>query len=91
MPREPKIVFVSDEEFAAQKAAKAKRCQRYEVIGDAKIRDAIDRDGHSRSKGEFVMLDPEETVIALLVGTRLVKPAPVEEQAPVKAKAGKDA
>jgi hypothetical protein len=37
------------------------------------------------------MLDPEETVIALLVGTRLGKPAPVEEQAPVKAKAGKDA
>ncbi len=87
MPREPKIVFVSDEEYARQKAEKAARCQRFKVIGDAKIRDAIDREGPSRVKGEFVMLDPEETVIALLVGTKLVKPAPVE----VKAKAGKDA
>lgn len=90
MPRKPRIIEVSPEEYARQKAEKAARCQRFLVTGDSKIRDAIDRDGPSRVKGEYVMLDPEETIIALLVRPGLIKAAPVEAE-PVKAKAGKDA
>lgn len=86
MPKVPKIIPISDEEYAAQKAEKAKRCRSFLVIGDSKIRDAITRE--SKVKGEYVWLDPEETVIILLERQKLVKAAPLE---PVKAKAGKDA
>lgn len=88
MPRVPKVIQVSDEEYARQKAEKAERCLRFEVIGDAKIRDAIER-GVSKSKGEFVMLDPEETVIILLERAKLVKAAPLDALAAEKPKAGK--
>ncbi len=87
MPRVPKVIPVSDEEYARQKAEKAARSQRFLVTGDYPIRDAIDRE--SKRKGEYVWLDPEETVILLLTAPGLVKAAPVEE--PTKAKAGKDA
>lgn len=90
MPRAPRIIEVSPEEYARQKAEKAARCQRFLVTGGSKIRDAIDRDGPSRVKGEYVMLDPEETVIALLTNAGLVKAAPVEAE-PAKAKAKQDA
>jgi hypothetical protein len=84
MPRVPKIVVVSDEELALQKAAVAERCQRFEVTGISKIEDSISRE--SKELGEFVMLDPERIVIPLLISQGLVKPAPE-----AKPKAGKEA
>lgn len=86
MPRVPKVIPVSDEEYAAQKAAKAERSQRFLVTGDSKIRDAIDRE--SKVKGEYVWLDPEETVIVLLERAKLVKAAPADAPK-AEAKAGK--
>lgn len=86
MPRVPKVIPVSDEEYARQKAEKAERSQRFLVTGPYKIRDAISRE--SKVKGEHVWLDPEETVILLLTAKGLVKEAPLDA---AKAKAGKDA
>jgi len=87
MPRVPKVIPVSDEEYARQKAEKAERCQRFLVTGDSKIRDAIERE--SKVKGEYVMLDPEETVIVLLERAKLVKAAPLDAPAAEKPKATK--
>jgi hypothetical protein len=93
MPREPKVIPVSDEEYARLKAEKADRCKRFLVTGHHLIRDAITRE--SMGRGEYVWLDPEETVIALLTAPGLVKEAPETAKADVKpaekAKAGKDA
>lgn len=87
MPRTPRVVPVSDEEYARQKAEKAKRCQRFLVTGPAAIRDAIER--VSKVKGEHVMLDPEETVIILLERAKLIQAAPLGAKADEKPKAGK--
>ncbi len=85
MPRTPKVIPVSDEEYARQKAEKAARCQRFLVTGESKIRDAIDRE--TKVKGEYVMLDPEETIIVLLERPGLIKAAPLDAPAAEKAKA----
>jgi hypothetical protein len=90
MPREPRVVVIGPEEYERQKAEVAARCQRFLVTGDSKIADSIDRDGPSRVKGEYVMLDPEVIVIKLLTANGLVKAAPLEAE-PVKAKAKQDA
>ncbi len=86
MPRVPKVIPVSDEEYAEQKRVKAERCQRFLVTGDSKIRDAIDRE--SKVKGEYVMLDPEETVIVLLERAKLIKAAPLDAPKAEAKKAG---
>lgn len=99
MPREPRVVPISDEEYARHRAEVAARCQRFLVTGSSKIVDSIDRNGPSRVKGEYVMLDPEQIVIALLTAPGLIKPAPLdaepepksEADSKARAKAGKDA
>lgn len=51
---------------------------RAEVIGDAKIVDAVD--GESKKPGEFVRLDDERTVIGPLVaGGAIGEPVPYVE------------
>lgn len=87
MPKVPKVIPISDEEYERQKAEKAARCQRYLVIGESRIRDAITRE--SMAKGEHVWLDPEETIIILLERQKLVR-ADLVMADPVKAKASKD-
>jgi hypothetical protein len=89
MPREPKIVPISREEFERQKGEKAKRCRRFLVTGNSKIRDAISRE--SKVKGEHVWLDPEETVIVLLTAPGLIAEAPEATPEPAKTKADKAA
>lgn len=84
-PRVPKVIPVSDEEMARQKAKVAARCQRFEVVGGAQpIIDSITRE--RKTVGEFVMLDPERIIIAFLVAEGRVRPAPEK----ATAKAAKD-
>ncbi len=89
MPRQPRVVPVSAEEYARQRAVVAARCLRFEVMGSSMIEDSIDRE--SKGLGEYVWLDPERIVIPLLVGQGLVKEAPMEAKPDAKAKASKDA
>lgn len=77
-PKAPKVIQLSPEEYARQRKIEIDRSERYLVIGDAKIRCAVERE--SKIKGQFVWLDPEVTVIPLLVAAGYVEPAPVDEQ-----------
>lgn len=67
----PRIVEVSEAEFAAQKEALAKRCVRAEVVGDQPLRDAISRE--SVEPGGIVHLDPKATLLDHLVRAGAIK------------------
>jgi len=75
----PKMVFLTDEQYAAERQAVADRCERFEVVGENGIRDSITRE--TMVKREFVMLDPETVQIPLLIRSGAVKPAPVQVSA----------
>ena len=77
----PKLVPVSDDQYAKEKAAVAARCVQAEVIGDQPVRDAITRE--SVEPGGTVNLDPKTTFVDHLVQARVVRllPAGVKTEA----------
>ncbi len=70
----PRIVAVSELDYAKQKADLAKRCVRAEVVGDQPMRDAISRE--SVEPGGFVHLDPDNTILDHLVRAGAIKLLP---------------
>lgn len=72
-------VYLTDEQYAAERKAVADRCERFEVVGTNGIRDSITRE--TKLTREFVMLDPETVHIPILVRSGAVKPAPLPAKA----------
>lgn len=73
----PRLVELTPEQYAAEKAALAKRAEEYEVIGANGIRDCITRD--IVAPGGIVRLDPQVKANILLVrsgAVRKVEPKP---------------
>lgn len=66
------VHYLTPEEIAAEKQAVADRCQPFEVVGNAGIRDSITRETVLR--GGTVMLDPETILIGHLVQSGAVRP-----------------
>lgn len=67
----PKVVPVSEDQYAKEKAAVAARCIQAEVIGEQPVRDANTRE--SVEFGGIVSLDPKTTHIDHLVRSGVVK------------------
>lgn len=88
------LIELTDDEYAAQKAALAVRAEEYVVIGAVGIRDCVTRD--IVKPGGIVRLDPAVKANILLVRARSVrkvepKPAtPATETKPAKAKADQE-
>jgi hypothetical protein len=68
----PQERYLTPEELAAEKKAVADRCQPFEVVGNAGIRDSITRE--TVYAGGTVMLDPQTILIGHLVQSGAVKP-----------------
>lgn len=71
----PKEVYLTDEEYAAEKEKVRARSLPFKVIGSSLIRDCNTRE--SVGKGGTVYLDPEKTLIVHLVRSKLVEPIEV--------------
>lgn len=67
----PKLVQLTDAEYAAQKKALANRAEEYEVTGSNGIRDCVTRD--IVPPGGTVRLDPQQKTLSLLVNTGAVR------------------
>lgn len=61
----PKLVELTDDEYAAQKRAVANRAEQYEVTGTVGIRDCVTRD--IVQPGGYVRLDPQTPSNILLI------------------------
>lgn len=67
----PKIVPVSDDDYARQKQELADRAIKAVVVGDQPIRDCLTRE--SMYTGQTVHLDPQGTNVDLLVASRAIR------------------
>lgn len=67
----PKLVELTDEQYAAQKRAVANRAEQFEVTGTVGIRDCVTRD--IVEPGGYVRLDPQVKSNILLVRSGAVR------------------